>query len=122
MLSILETKLNCICTYDDWSVVMHAGRYYVINDEEIQEVQLVRQESTDNLEAIEGYLDWSYDFIGESDDCKYLLGFNIIYNSERMRTIAYNAIVLGKLEEQLTHETLLEELGCTEEEFSNIME
>lgn len=41
---------------------------------------------------------------------------------ERMLTIAYNAIVLGGLEERYNKEELLEELGCSEEEYDEIME
>ena len=39
---------------------------------------------------------------------------------ERIKTILYNAIVL--LEENYAHEELLEELGISEEEYSDLME
>lgn len=39
----------------------------------------------------------------------------------RFLTIAYNAIVLGQLDEIYDEETLLEELGCSKEEFDEIM-
>ncbi len=40
----------------------------------------------------------------------------------RYQTIAYNAIRLGQLDEQYDKEDLCCELGCTEEEFDEIME
>lgn len=40
---------------------------------------------------------------------------------ERMLNIAYNAIVLGRLDEKYSKEELLEELGCSEEEYDEIM-
>ena len=40
----------------------------------------------------------------------------------RFLAIAYNAIVLGQLDEIYDKEKLLDELGCTEEEFKEIME
>lgn len=42
--------------------------------------------------------------------------------SKRYLTIAYNAICLGQLDEVYDKERLLEELGCTEEEYDEIME
>ena len=42
--------------------------------------------------------------------------------SERFAAIAYNAIALGQLDEQYDKEDLCCELGCTEEEFDEIME
>ena len=41
---------------------------------------------------------------------------------ERMKIIAYNAIVEGQITERLSHEDVLEALGITEEEFREIME
>ena len=41
---------------------------------------------------------------------------------ERFAAIAYNAIDLGQLDEQYDKDDLLDELGCTEEEFDEIME
>lgn len=40
----------------------------------------------------------------------------------RYQTIAYNAIALGQLDEQYDKDDLCCELGCTEEEFDEIME
>ena len=40
----------------------------------------------------------------------------------RFLVIAYNAIVLGQLDEIYDEEQLLDELGCSEEEFKEIME
>ena len=40
----------------------------------------------------------------------------------RFLTIAYNAICLGQLDEQYSKNKLLRELGCTEEEFAEMME
>lgn len=42
--------------------------------------------------------------------------------ARRYLTIAYNAICLGQLDEVYDKERLLEELGCTEEEYDEIME
>lgn len=42
--------------------------------------------------------------------------------ANRMLTIAYNAICLGQLDEKFNKEELLNELGCTEEEYDEIME
>lgn len=42
--------------------------------------------------------------------------------SNRMLTIAYNAICLGQLDEIYDRDDLLCELGCTEEEYEEIME
>lgn len=42
--------------------------------------------------------------------------------ANRMLNIAYNAICLGQLDERFDTEDLCEELGCTEEEFNEIME
>lgn len=41
---------------------------------------------------------------------------------ERFLIIAYNAICLGQLHELYDKERLLKELGCTEEEYDEIME
>ena len=42
---------------------------------------------------------------------------------ERLLTIAYNAIILGQLDERYdAKEELCSELGCSEEEFDEIME
>ena len=41
--------------------------------------------------------------------------------TNRMLIIAYNAICLGQLNDQYDKEELLEELGCTEEEYDEIM-
>lgn len=41
---------------------------------------------------------------------------------ERFLTIAYNAICFGQLDELYDKERLLKELGCTEEEYDEIME
>ena len=40
---------------------------------------------------------------------------------ERALTIAYNAIVEGQIEERMSHEEVLEELGITEEEYEEVM-
>jgi hypothetical protein len=40
----------------------------------------------------------------------------------RFLTIAYNAIVLGQLDEIFDEDRLLKELGCTKEEYDEIME
>ena len=42
--------------------------------------------------------------------------------ANRMLTIAYNAIDLGQLNERYDKDDLLCELGCTEEEYEEIME
>lgn len=42
--------------------------------------------------------------------------------ANRYLTIAYNAICLGKLDELFNRQTLIDELGCTEEEYDEIME
>lgn len=46
------------------------------------------------------------------------------FQEERNRflTIAYNAIVLGQLDEIFDEDRLLKELGCTKEEYDEIME
>ena len=41
---------------------------------------------------------------------------------ERFKTIAYNAIVLGQLDEIYSVPDLMRELGCTLEELNEIME
>jgi hypothetical protein len=41
--------------------------------------------------------------------------------AQRMKTIAYNAIVLGELEFAYDLKNLICELGCTEEELDEIM-
>ena len=41
---------------------------------------------------------------------------------DRFLTIAYNAIVLGQLDEIYDEERLLKELGCSKEEYDEIME
>ena len=40
---------------------------------------------------------------------------------KRYKTIAYNAIVEGKIEERLVHTDVLNELGITEEEYKEII-
>lgn len=42
--------------------------------------------------------------------------------TNRYLTIAYNAITLGQLDELYSKEELMNELGCTEEEYNEIME
>lgn len=39
----------------------------------------------------------------------------------RFLTIAYNAICIGQLDEQYDEDRLLKELGCTKEEYDEIM-
>lgn len=41
---------------------------------------------------------------------------------ERYKTIAYNAILESQIEERMSHEDVLMELGITEEEYKEIME
>ena len=41
---------------------------------------------------------------------------------ERFLVIAYNAICFGQLDEMYDEDELLEELGCTQEEYDEIME
>lgn len=43
-------------------------------------------------------------------------------SEERLKTILYNAIIFLKVDNNYTTEELLEELGCTEEEYKEIME
>lgn len=40
----------------------------------------------------------------------------------RFLTIAYNAIVFGRLDKQFSKDELLKELGCSDEEYEEIME
>lgn len=40
--------------------------------------------------------------------------------TNRFATIAHNAIILGKLDINYEYDTLLEELGCSEEEYEKI--
>lgn len=44
------------------------------------------------------------------------------FKYERMLTIAYNAITFSQLHEMYDKDTLINELGCTEEEYDEIME
>ena len=48
----------------------------------------------------------------------------IDYKEKAMRylTIAYNAITFAQLDEMYDRERLIEEIGCTEEEYDEIME
>lgn len=48
--------------------------------------------------------------------------FDYKEKANRMLTIAYNAITLAQLDEQYDKEDLMRELGCTEEEYNEIME
>ena len=42
--------------------------------------------------------------------------------SMRFKVIAYNAMIESQIEERLSHEDILMELGITEEEYKEIME
>lgn len=69
--------------------------------------------NTDYESYEEGYL------TALSDVKEYLMKLDDKTN--RMLIIAYNAICLGQLDEQYDKERLLQELGCTEEEYDEIM-
>lgn len=43
-------------------------------------------------------------------------------NEKRLKILLYNAIISLKVDNNYTTEELLEELGCTEEEYKEIME
>ena len=71
--------------------------------------------------------DWGHYFYTLESALKYIVLECFDYKDEiekeknRFRTIAYNAIVFGELDEQFEEDTLLYELGCSQEEYDAIM-
>lgn len=71
--------------------------------------------------------DWGHYFNTLEGALKYIVLECFDYKEEiekekeRLKTIAYNAICFGELEEQHDEDVLLYELGCTQEEYDAIM-
>lgn len=71
--------------------------------------------------------DWGHYFSTMKNALEYIVleCFNVRDEFEeqknRFSTIAYNAIVFGQLDEQFDEDELLHELGCSKEEYDEIM-
>jgi hypothetical protein len=67
-------------------------------------------------------IDSGYEYNGEEDCEDYDEVAKLKEERDRFITIAYNAIVFGKLQEHYDDERLMEELGCSEEEYEKLWE
>ena len=119
---ILKDILADLCSKALESDAVEAINYVAIEDfvsNDIQEKELLIEYYSDGLDfERDEYYIVSDDEV-EDETVKELIRLKEERN--RFLTIAYNAICLGQLDEQMSVERLLEELGCTEEEWNEIM-
>ena len=78
MESILHLEFDAIMTYDDWTVFRYRNKYYVANENGIQEVSLAKKvEAKEDIKDIEDVVG-PCNYYGQSDDLRFYLGFDIV--------------------------------------------
>lgn len=78
MESTLHLEFNAIMSYDDWTVFEYKSKYYVANENGINEVALVKKvEVKEDIEDIKDVIG-PCNYCGQSDDLRLYLGFDVV--------------------------------------------